>query len=200
MDVEISNTIIYVGVIVLVFLYIGGIYNHLVTLRNYYKNALSQVDIQLTRRYELIPNLVETTKAYLTHERETLVGITQARSQAVRAKEAVRHDPADNEAVKNLMVADTALNGQVGQFMALYESYPDLKADVSVAQLVEELSSTENRVTFARQSYNDYVMRYNTYSEKFPNKMIADITGFKTAQLFEVENEEVRKPVRVSFS
>ncbi len=191
--------LVLLGLIVLFVLFLVGIYNSLVTLRNRFKNAFSQIDVQLKRRYDLIPNLVETAKAYMKHERETLEAVIQARNQAVTAEGRAAANPADANAMKGLMGAEAALTGAVGRLFALMESYPDLKANQNMAQLSEELTSTENRVAFSRQAYNDAVTEYNTSREKFPNVIIANSMGFTEAPLFEVETKEERQAPKVQF-
>jgi LemA protein len=191
--------LILLGLVVLFVLFLVGIYNRLVTLRNRFKNAFSQIDVQLKRRYDLIPNLVETAKAYMKHERETLEAVIQARNQAVTAEGRAAANPGDANAMKGLMGAEAALTGAVGRLFALMESYPDLKANQNMAQLSEELASTENRVAFARQAYNDAVTEYNTAREKFPNVIIAGSMGFPEAPLFEVEVKEERQAPKVAF-
>jgi LemA protein len=191
--------LVLLALLVLFVLFLVGIYNRLVTLRNRFKNAFSQIDVQLKRRYDLIPNLVETAKAYMKHERETLEAVIQARNQAVTAEGRAAANPGDANAMKGLMGAEAALTGAVGRLFALMESYPDLKANQNMAQLTEELTSTENRVAFARQAYNDAVTEYNTSREKFPNVMIANSMGFNEAPLFEVETKEERQAPKVKF-
>ena len=191
--------LVLLGLIVLFVLFLVGIYNRLVTLRNRFKNAFSQIDVQLKRRYDLIPNLVETAKAYMKHERETLEAVIQARNQAVTAEGRAAANPGDASAMKGLMGAEAALTGAVGRLFALMESYPDLKANQNMAQLTEELTSTENRVAFARQAYNDAVTDYNTAREKFPNVFIANSMGFTAAPLFEIEIQEERQAPKVQF-
>lgn len=191
--------LIFLGVVAVVIFYFVAIYNGLVTLRNQFKNAFSQIDVQLQRRYDLIPNLVETAKGYMKHERETLEGVIQARNQAVGAARAVKADPTDAQAMHDLAGAETALGGMLGRFFALAEAYPDLKANQTMGQLMEELSSTENRIAFSRQAYNDAVMLYNNKRESFPDNMIAGAFSFKEAQLLELEDKEARKAVKVSF-
>ena len=191
--------LIFLGLIVLFVLFLVGIYNSLVTLRNRFKNAFSQIDVQLKRRYDLIPNLVETAKAYMKHERETLEAVIQARNQAVTAEGRAAANPGDANAMKGLMGAEAMLTGAVGRLFALMESYPDLKANQNMAQLTEELTSTENRVAFSRQAYNDAVTEYNTAREKFPNAIIANSMGFTAAPLFEVESKEERQAPKVKF-
>jgi LemA protein len=168
-------------------------------LRNRFKNAFAQIDVQLKRRYDLIPNLVETAKGYMKHERDTLEAVIKARNQAASAQGNAARHPEDASAIQSLMGAEAALGGTLGRLFALMENYPDLKANQTMQQLMEELTSTENRVAFARQAYNDGVMEYNTYREQFPNVIIAGPVGFKEAQLFEVESAEERQAVKVSF-
>ncbi|MCH8473781.1 MAG: LemA family protein [Opitutales bacterium] len=177
-----------------------SIYNALVTLRNRYKNAFSQIDVQLKRRYDLIPNLVETAKGYMKHERETLEAVIQARNMASQANQKAAQNPGDPSAMKGLMGAEAALTGSLGKLFALSEAYPDLKANQNMMQLTEELTSTENKIAFARQAYNDSVMRYNTKREVFPNNLFAGVFNFQEAQLFEIEDPAAREAVKVDFS
>jgi LemA protein len=181
-------------------LWIAGIYNALVTLRNRFKNAYAQIDVQLKRRYDLIPNLVETAKGYIKHERETLEAVTQARNVAYAASQAAAANPADGQAVKTLVGAESGLTGALSRFMAVSESYPDLKANQNMMQLTEELTSTENKVSFARQAYNDAVMAYNNRRQTFPAVVFAGMFGFADAQLFQIENPAEREVPKVSFS
>jgi LemA protein len=174
-------------------------YNRLVALRQRFKNAFSQIDVQLKRRYDLIPNLVETVKAYLKHERETLEAVIAARNQAQLAERRAAASPDDSSAMAGLVGAEHALSGALGRLFALSEAYPDLKADQNMMRLQEELASTENRVAFARQAYNDAVMSYNTYRESFPQNQIAGVFGFKEAPPFEIELGAEREAPRVSF-
>jgi len=190
---------VVLGVIIFLILYIIIIYNRLVKLKNRFKNAFAQIDVQLRRRYDLIPNLVETAKGYLKHEKETLENVIAARNHALGAMKRASASPDDAGAVKALMGAEVALGGAMLNFNALQEAYPDLKADQTIAQLSEELASTENRVGFARQAYNDEVMVYNTQRETFPDTMFTGMMGFKEAALFEVKNPEVKERVNVSF-
>lgn len=192
--------IIIAVVIVALILFMVRIYNHLVALRNRFKNAFSQIDVQLKRRYDLIPNLVETAKGYIKHERETLEAVIAARNQAAAADRKAAANPGDPEAMKGLIGAEAGLTGTLGRLFALVESYPDLKANQNMMQLSEELTSTENKVAFARQAYNDAVMTYNTARETFPNVMIANMFGFGPAQLFEIQAPEEREAVKVSFT
>ncbi len=180
-------------------LFVMGIYNSLVALRNRFKNAFSQIDVQLKRRYDLIPNLVETAKAYLSHERETLEAVIQARNGAASAASTAAANPDDAGAIKALMGAETALTGAMGKFFALSEAYPDLKANQNMSQLTEELTSTENKIAFARQAYNDSVMTYNTKRESFPDTIIASMFNFKEAQLYEITETAEREAVKVEF-
>ncbi|MGB9498462.1 MAG: LemA family protein [Dissulfuribacterales bacterium] len=191
--------IILVLIVALLFAVIA-IYNGLVTNRNRYKNAFSQIDVQLKRRYDLIPNLVEVAKGYMKHERKTLEAVIQARNSAVNASQQASGNPGDPGAMKNLTAAEGMLSGALGRLFALAESYPDLKANQNMSQLQEELSSTENRISFARQAFNDAVMAYNITREKFPNTIIAGMFNFAAAQLPEsTETPEERKAPKVSF-
>lgn len=190
---------VFVAFFVVLALWVMGIYNGLVTLRNRFKNAFAQIDVQLKRRYDLIPNLVETAKGYLSHERETLEAVIAARNGAASAGQAAASDPSNPDAIKKLMGAETALTGAMGKFFALSEAYPDLKANQNMMQLTEELTSTENKIAFARQAYNDSVMTYNTKREVFPAVLFSGALGFKEAQLFEVTEEREREAVKVSF-
>ncbi len=175
----------------------AGLYNGLVTKRNAYRNAFSQIDVQLKRRYDLIPNLVETAKAYLKHERGTLEAVVAARNGAANAARAAAAAPGDPQAMAGLAQAEGILAGSLSRLLAVAEAYPDLKANQTMASLMEELSSTENRVGFARQSYNDAVMTYNNARETFPGMLVAG--GFPPAQLFEMEKPAEREPAKVAF-
>ncbi len=190
-----------VGIVVGAFVWLVSIYNGLVALRNRFKNAFAQIDVQLKRRYDLIPNLVETAKGYLAHERGTLEAVIAARAGAQSANQRAAADPADAGAMKQMMAAEAGLTGALGRLFALSESYPELKANQTMMQLSEELTSTENKISFARQAYNDAVMEYNTGIESFPNNFVAGFGGFKEATLLEAtESPEEKKPVKVSFS
>jgi LemA protein len=175
------------------------IYNRLVTARNRYKNAFAQIDVQLTRRHDLIPNLVETAKGYMKHERETLEGVINARNMAVAGLKAANEDPTNPEAMKQLAAAEQGLSGALGRLFALSEAYPDLKANENMMQLSEELTTTENKVAFARQAYNDSVMDYNNTCEQFPNNLFAERFNFQHAELLEIEDEAKRETPKVSF-
>jgi LemA protein len=187
-------------VIVLVVFFFIATYNRLVTSRNAYKNAFAQIDVQLTRRYDLIPNLVETAKGYLKHERETLEAVIAARNAAVTGLKNASANPGDPAAVKQLAGAETALTGALGRMFAVAEAYPDLKANQNMMQLSEELTSTENKVAFSRQAYNDAVMAYNNQREVFPSSFVANMGGFLPAQLLEIESAEKRTAPKVSFT
>jgi LemA protein len=186
-------------VAVLLVVFIIGAYNSLVTLRNRYKNAYSQIDVQLKRRYDLIPNLVETAKGYLAHERGTLEAVIAARNVAVSANTRAAQNPGDASAMKEISSAESALSGVMGRLFALAESYPDLKANTTMLNLMEELTSTENKVSFARQAYNDSVMAYNTRREVFPTNLIAGPFNFGPAELFVIEKPEQKDAPKVSF-
>jgi len=175
------------------------IYNRLVTLRNRYRNAYAQIDVQLLRRHDLVPNLVETARAYLQHERATLEAVIAARSAAVDASQRATAQPDSAPAMAALGQAEAALGGALGRLMAVVEQYPDLKADATMARLGEELASTENRLAFARQAYNDAVMIYNTALEVFPNVLVAGSMGFRGAGFFEIDDSAVRALPQVSF-
>ncbi|HSS66850.1 MAG TPA: LemA family protein [Gammaproteobacteria bacterium] len=194
------ESIVVLAVIAGLILYLIIIYNGLVTARNRFKNNYAQIDVQLQRRYDLIPNLVETAKRYMKHERDTLEAVIQARNQAQGAARAAARKPEDPKAIQALIGAEGILGGALGRFFALAEAYPDLKANQTMQQLMEELSSTENRVAFARQAFNDSVMDYNNQREQFPNNLVAGPFGFLHAQQLEIQNEEAREAVRVSFS
>ena len=180
-------------------IFVVGAYNSLVSLRNRYKNAYSQIDVQLKRRYDLIPNLVETAKGYLSHERGTLEAVIAARNAAATANTRAAQNPGDASAMKELSSAESALGGVMGRLFALAEAYPDLKANTTMLSLMEELTSTENKVSFARQAYNDSVMAYNTRREVFPTNLIAGPFNFGPAELFVIEKPEQKEAPKVSF-
>ncbi len=190
---------IVLGLVIIVVVVSIGIYNKLVQLRNRVRNGFSQIDVQLTRRYDLIPNLVEAVKGYMKHERATLEAVIGARNRAASGLKAAAADPSNAKAIEELAGAEAALGGTLGQLFALVEAYPDLKANQNMLQLQEELGTTENKVAFARQAFNDSVMVYNTASENFPNSIIAGIFGFQLAQFMEIEAEEKREAPQVSF-
>lgn len=190
-----------IALLVVIFIFWAvGIFNSLVALRNRVKNAFSQIDVQLKRRYDLIPNLIEVAKKYMSHERETLEAVTQARNMAQSASQAA--DPTDASSMKSLMAAEAGLGGALGKLIAVSENYPDLKANQNMMQLQEELTTTENKVAFSRQAYNDAVLGYNNKRESFPASIIANMKKFNPATSYEVsdeEREEVRRGVQVSF-
>lgn len=194
------GTIVALVVIGGVALYAVAIYNGLVAGRNRFKNAFAQIDVQLTRRYDLIPNLVETAKGYLEHERETLEAVIQARNQAQVAARAAAAHPENSAAIGALAMAEGTLGGALGRFMALAEAYPDLKANETMQRLMEELSSTENKVAFARQHFNDAATDYNNAREQFPQNLIAGMFDFAPASLLEVTDPAVREAPKISFS
>ncbi len=187
-------------VAVVLFVMFGvGIYNGLVSSRNRFKNAFAQIDVQLTRRHDLIPNLVETAKGYLAHERETLEAVVRARTAAVSGLAAAKADPSNAGAVQALGGAETALSGALGRLMAVAEAYPDLKANQTMMQVSEELTSTENKVAFARQAFNDAVMTYNNNCQVFPNNLLAGMFGFGTAEMLQITDPAQREAPKVSF-
>ena len=191
---------VFIAVVVIFIVWLVSIFNRLVALRNRFKNAFAQIDVQLKRRYDLIPNLVETAKGYLSHERQTLEAVTAARTSAQQANQKAAADPGDATATKQMMAAEAGLSGALGRLFALAEAYPDLTAKQNMMQLSEELTSTENKIAFSRQAYNDEVMEYNTAIESFPNNFIAGSFSFKPATLLEsTESPEERKAPKVSF-
>ncbi len=190
---------VFLGILVALAIFVIVIYNRLVSGRNGYKNAFAQIDVQLTRRYDLIPNLVKVAEKYMQHERETLEAVVQARNQAASSLKQVAADPSDAVAMRQLAQSDQGLSGALGRLFALSEAYPDLKANQNMMQLSEELVSTENRVAFARQAFNDAVMAYNNSREMFPGNLIANNFNFLPAQLLEIEAPEKREAVKVSF-
>jgi LemA protein len=188
------------GVVIAIALFFVSIYNRLVGGRNAYKNAFAQIDVQLTRRHDLIPNLVETAKGYIKHERETLEAVIAARNSAVTGLKRAAANPGDPTSVQQLAGAEAALDGALGRLFALAEAYPDLKANQNMMQLSEELTTTENKVAFARQSFNDAVMNYNNLREMFPNSVVAGMFMFAPAQLLEIESPEKRAVPQVKFT
>lgn len=196
---EFVGPIITWGVPILLVVFLVTIYNKLVALRNRFKNAFAQIDVQLQRRHDLIPNLVETAKAYLKHEKETLENVIAARNQAVSAQKAASADPTDGGLMNKLSQAEGMLTGALGRLFAVSEAYPDLKGDATMRDLMESLESTENKVAFSRQAFNDAVMNYQTYKESFPNNIIASVASFKDAAMFEIENPEAKQAPKVSF-
>lgn len=192
--------LVILGILAVLALWGVGIYNQLVRLANQVKNAWSQIDVQLQRRYDLIPNLVETVKGYMGYEKGTLEAVIQARSAAIQARDKVEQAGGPTEAsIKDLLAAESTLKGALGNIFALAENYPELKASDNMRVLQEELSSTENKVAFARQAYNDQVMSYNTYQQEFPNVLFSSFFGHHPADLYVVKDEQVREPVKVAF-
>ena len=191
--------LVLAGLALVVGLWVAGLYNTLVTLRNRFKNAFAQIDVQLKRRYDLIPNLVETAKGYLKHERETLEAVIAARNIAASAASAAAANPADPAALRQLGGAEAGLAGALSRLMVVSEAYPDLKANQNMLRLTEELTSTENKVAFARQAFNDAVTTYNTRRETFPTVLIAGVLGFQPAELFAVDSPAERVAPKVSF-
>ena len=191
--------VVLVALVLFAVLFVAGMYNKLVALRNRFKNAWAQIDVQLKRRYDLIPNLVETAKGYIKHERGTLEAVIAARNAASSANARVAANPTDPNAMKQLIAAEGTLTGTLGRLFALSEAYPDLKANTTMMSLMEELTSTENKVSFARQAYNDSVMAYNTQREVFPSNIIAGMFNFAAAELFVIEKPEQREAPKVQF-
>lgn len=190
--------LLVIAVLILVFIVVG-VYNGLVRARNAFRNAFAQIDVQLTRRHDLIPNLVETAKAFMAHERETLEAVIAARNQAVSSRSSAAANPSDSAAVSQLLQAEGQLSGCMTRFFAVAEAYPQLTSNQNMLQLTEELTSTENKVSFARQAYNDAVTAYNTRRETFPTVLIAGMFGFAVATLYEVSQPQERLAVKVSF-
>ena len=191
--------ILILVVLAVIVFWVIQIYNRLINLRNRVRNAFSQIDVQLTRRYDLIPNLIEAVKGYMSHERNTLEAVIQARNSAVSAQQKAAIDPTDADAIKALAAAETTLGGTLGRLFALVEAYPDLKANENMIQFQEELASTENKVAFSRQAFNDSVMTYNNACQNFPSNLIAGMFSFKLGEFLEIEEPEKRDAPRVSF-
>ena len=194
-----TSFLIFLAIIVALIAYVVGIYNKLVNFRNRVKNAFAQIDVQLTRRYDLIPNLVEAVKGYMKHERETLDAVINARNTAVSSLDAAKGDPSNADAIRQLGAAEGMLGGALGRLFALSEAYPDLKANQNMMQLQEELASTENKVAFSRQAFNDAVLSYNNAAQNFPNNVIAGMFRFALASFLEIEAPEKREVPEVSF-
>jgi LemA protein len=197
---EAMSLVILLVLLVVVAFYAVGVFNGLVGARNNYKNAFAQIDVQLTRRYDLIPNLVEVAKGYMKHERETLEAVITARNSAVSGLAAAKSNPGDPSAMQQLGGAENVLTQTLGRLFALSEAYPDLKANQNMMQLSEELSSTENKVAFARQAYNDAVMTYNNRREMFPGSVVANMFQFQPAELLKIESDTKREAPKVSFT
>ena len=191
--------LILIALLIFVALWVLGVYNNLVTLRNRFRNAFSQIDVQLKRRYDLIPNLVETARAYMAHERDTLEAVIRARNTAQSASQSAAANPGDPTAMQALAGAEGVLTGTIGRLFALAEAYPDLKANQNMLQLTEELTSTENKVAFSRQAFNDAVTAYNTAREVAPANLIANAFGFTAAELFKVDTPTERDAPQVKF-
>ena len=194
-----TTFLVMLGIAAAIFMYGIALYNNLVNQRNRVKNGFAQIDVQLTRRHDLIPNLVEAVKGYMAHERETLQEVIEARNAAVSGLQNAAADPADPQAIKQLGAAEGALNGALGRLFALAEAYPDLKANQNMMQFQEELSTTENKVAFARQAFNDAVMNYNNARENFPGSIIANSFYFQAAEFLEIETPQKREVPKVSF-
>jgi len=192
--------LVLVGLVVVLGAWIAGIYNTLVTLRNRFKNAFSQIDVQLKRRYDLIPNLVEVAKGYMAHENTTLEDVIKARNIALAASQTAAANPADANAMKSLVAAETGLGGALSRLLVVQEKYPELQANQNMLQLTEELTSTENKIAFARQAYNDSVLTYNTTRETFPNVILAGMLGFFTAEVFKIEDPTERNAPKVQLT
>ena len=195
-----TSFLVFLAVIAAVVFYAIGIYNSLINLRNRVKNAFAQIDVQLTRRHDLIPNLVESVKGYMKHERETLEAVIQARNTAVSSLDAAKADPANAAAIQELGQSEGALGAALGRLFALSEAYPDLKANENMIQFQEELTSTENKVAFSRQAFNDSVLSYNNKAENFPNNIIAGMFRFELASFLEIESPEKREVPDVNFT
>ncbi len=191
---------LFLLLIIMSVFYAVSIYNRLVKMRNLFKNSFAQIDVQLKRRYDLIPNLVETAKGYLKHEKDVLEAVIKARNQAASAEKKASANPDDPGAIAGLIGAESILSGSLGKLFALVEAYPDLKANQNMIQLSEELTSTENKIAYARQAFNDSVMLYNNVREVFPSVIVANAFSFKLAKLLELDSPEERKTPKVSFT
>jgi len=196
----VTSLLIFLAILVALAMWAIGIYNGLVNGRNQVKNSFAQIDVQLTRRYDLIPNLVEAVKGYMKHERETLDAVINARNSAQSSLDAAKGDPTNADAIKKLGAAEGMLGGALGRLFALSEAYPDLKANQNMMQFQEELSSTENKVAFSRQAFNDSVLSYNNQAQNFPNNIIAGMFRFELASFLEIESEEKKDVPDVSFT
>ena len=195
-----TSFLIFLAILAAIVFWAIGIYNRLINERNRVKNAFAQIDVQLTRRYDLIPNLVEAVKGYMKHERETLEAVISARNAAASSLDAAKEDPANAQAIKELGASEGALTSALSRLFALSEAYPDLKANQNMMQFQEELASTENKVAFARQAFNDSVLQYNNSAQNFPNNVIAGMFDFQLASFLEIESEDVRQAPEVSFT
>ena len=195
-----TSFLIFLGIIAAIIFYAIGIYNSRINLRNRVKNAFAQIDVQLTRRHDLIPNLIEAVKGYMKHERETLEGVIAARNSAVSSLDAAKVDPSNAAAMQQLGKSEGALGAALGRLFALSEAYPDLKANENMIQFQEELTTTENKVAFSRQAFNDSVLSYNNQAENFPNNIIAGMFNFELASFLEIEAPEKREVPEVNFT
>ena len=195
-----TSLLVFLAIVVAVILYAVGIYNALVNFRNRVKNGFAQIDVQLTRRYDLIPNLIEAVKGYMKHERETLEAVINARNAAMSSLDAAKADPSNGDAIMKLGAAEGLLGGALGRLFALSEAYPDLKANQNMMQFQEELTATENKVAFSRQAFNDAVLAYNNKAENFPNNVIAGMFRFELASFLEIQSEEKREVPEVAFT
>ena len=195
-----TSFLIFLAIIAALVFWAIGIYNRLINERNRVRNAFAQIDVQLTRRHDLIPNLIEAVKGYIKHERETLEAVVSARNNAVSSLDAAKADPANADAIKKLGASEGALGSALGRLFALAEAYPDLKANQNMMQLQEELASTENKVAFSRQAFNDSVLQYNNSAQNFPNNVIAGFFSFDLASFLEIDSEEKREVPDVSFT
>ena len=195
-----TATLIFLAIVAAIIFWVIGIYNRLINERNRVKNAFAQIDVQLTRRYDLIPNLIEVVKGYMKHERETLEAVITARNAASSSLDAAKADPSNAATMKELGASEGALGSALGRLFALSESYPDLKANQNMMQLQEELASTENKVAFSRQAFNDSVLQYNNSAQNFPNNVLAGMFNFELASFLEIEAPEMREAPKVSFS